>query len=86
MAWVIRNLECSGYIVEQSRALPIRYGARFINGQLDVCVRKLKYFQDQYLAAPMRMHIESVRAKGLAMVEKTPGGIRFGEDYVVCAR
>ena len=84
--WVIRSLERSGFAVERSISLGIYYGARFINGQLDVCVRKLKYFQDQTMAASMRMHIEAVRARTLALDEVAAGGIRFGEDYVVAAR
>ena len=86
LEWVKRSLESSGFVVEQAESMTIRYGARFINGQLDVCVRKLKYFQDPVMAASMRMHIESVRAKALALGELKSGGIRFGEDYVMSAR
>ena len=86
LSWVIRSLEMSGFVVEQSESMTIQYGARFINGQLDVCIRKLKYFQDQIMAGAMRMHIESVRARALALGEVKKGGIRFGEDYVVLAR
>lgn len=86
LSWVRRSLESAGFAIENEQSLSIRYGARFINGQLNVCVRKLKYFQDPVLAGSMRMHIEAVRAKALALREVEEGGIRFGEDYVVCAR
>ncbi|MFT5681089.1 MAG: hypothetical protein ACI8RZ_001995, partial [Myxococcota bacterium] len=86
LSWVKRSLEASGFVVENSESMAIRYGARFINGQLDVCVRKLKYFSDQLMASAMRMHIESVRARALVLDELKTGGIRFGEDYVVSAR
>ncbi len=86
LEWVKRSLAGSGFVVEQAESMGIRYGARFINGQLDVCVRKLKYFQDQIMAGAMRLHIESVRARALALEELQAGGIRFGEDYVVAAR
>lgn len=86
LSWVKRSLEGAGFEIVNEQSLSIRYGARFINGQLDVCMRKLKYFQDQALASAMRMHIEAVRAKALALEEVLAGGIRFGEDYVVSAR
>ena len=38
------------------------------------------------MAGAMRMHIEAVRAKALALDEVGDGGIRFGEDYVLSAR
>ena len=86
LSWVRRSLEDSGFEVDNALSLSIRYGARFINGQLDVCTRKLKYFQDPAMASAMRAHIESVRTKALALPELKDGGIRFGEDYVVSAR
>ena len=86
LSWVRRSLENAGFEVDEALSLNIRYGARFINGQLDVCMRKLKYFQDPVMANAMRMHIELVRAKALALHELKDGGIRFGEDYVVSAR
>ena len=86
LSWVRRSLENSGFEIDNALSLNIRYGARFINGQLDVCVRKLKYFQDPVMASAMHTHIESVRTKALALPEVEDGGIRFGEDYVVSAR
>ena len=86
LSWVRRSLEDAGFEIDEALSLNIRYGARFINGQLDVCMRKLKYFQDPVMADAMRMHIEGVRAKALALRELEEGGIRFGEDYVVSAR
>jgi hypothetical protein len=83
--WVERSLTRSGYRVEAIEVLPIRYGARFINGQLDVCLRKLPCFSDAALADATRAHVEALRARALAFAEDR-GALRFGEDYVVAAR
>lgn len=85
LKWVIRHIERSGYKVQDARSMGIRYGAQFINNQLDVCVRKLKFFPDAALAEEMRRHIAGVRARALAMKEVQEQGIRFGEDYVIFA-
>ncbi len=86
LAWVLRSLEGSGYIVEDALSVPIRYGARFVNGQLDVCLRKLPHVQDTALAEQLRKHIAALRTQTLSLRELKRGGIRFGEDYVVAAR
>lgn len=82
--WVARNLETHGYRVQEATRVPIVYRARFVNGQMDVCLRKLAYFADQDVAAAMRGHIAEVRARALDACERL-GGLRFGHDYVVAA-
>lgn len=79
-AWVLRNLEASGYQVLDSWAIPIVYRARWVNGQLDVALRKLPWFKDPGLAAAMGNEIERVRREALDAVPLT-----LGEDYVVAA-
>lgn len=83
--WVTRNLELTGFTVEDAVSVPILYRERFINGQLNVCLRKLPLFHDAGLAEQMRRHIEALRAQALALPELQQGGIRFGHDYVVTA-
>lgn len=79
-AWVLRNLESSGYRVLDSWSIPIVYKARWVHGQLDVAKRKLPWFRDRGLAAAMGEEIERVRGEALAAVP-----LQFGEDYVVAA-
>ena len=83
MDWTVRHLERAGFEVEDATSFPIVYRSRFIHGQLDVCVRKLPYFQDRGLAKAMEATIAELRARALALAE---GGIHFGEDWVVTAR
>jgi SAM-dependent methyltransferase len=84
-AWVHRSLEASGYVVEESVAVPIVYGERFIDGQLNVCRSKLPLLADRALAAAFDATIEELRARAHAAARRL-GGLRFGEDYVVVAR
>jgi hypothetical protein len=77
---VTRWLERAGYRVIDARDFPNRIGARFINGQLDVAVRKLPYFRDQALADSMGRHIAEVRSRALAAGEQT-----WGADWVIAA-
>jgi hypothetical protein len=83
--WVHRSLEQSGFVVEESVAIPIVYRRRFVDGQLDVCVRKLPYISDLALRASLKAHIESLRRRAHEHL-MVAGGISFGADYVVAAR
>lgn len=84
MRWAIRQLKNAGFVIDEAIHVPIRYGPRFVNGQLDVCIRKLPHFTDQQLATQMRRHIESLRERTLALRE-TRAGIQFDRDYVIAA-
>lgn len=84
-AWVERNLAAAGFVVEQSVSVPIVYGRRFVDGQLDVCLRKLPLFPDPALAQATRARIEALRAHAHAVHDRM-GGLSFGSDWVVAAR
>lgn len=84
-SWVVDRLHESGFEVVDSWELPIVYRARYVNGQLDVCVRKLAYMKDMALRDALKAHIEALRERALGVVE-AEDGIRFGADYVVIAR
>ncbi len=82
LEWVVRSLESSGYVVEDALRVNIVYKERFVNGQLDVCLRKLPFVQNPALAAEMKRHVEALRERALPVAAK---GIPFGSDYVVKA-
>lgn len=82
LEWVVRSLESSGFTVDDALRVDIVYRERFVNGQLDVCLRKLRYFKDPALAEEMKRHIESLRERALPLAA---AGIPFGSDYVVKA-
>lgn len=82
--WVVRSLQNSGYTVREAVGVHIVYRERFINGQLDVCLRKLKLFRDKNLAAAMTRQIEELRERAMDACKRLDG-LRFGSDYVVAA-
>ncbi|MCP4808094.1 MAG: class I SAM-dependent methyltransferase [Proteobacteria bacterium] len=84
-SWVLDRMQESGFEVLDSWEMPIVYRARFVNGQLDVCERKLAYFRDFALRESMKGVIDELRTRALGLVE-AEDGIRFGADYVVIAR
>jgi len=79
-ALVLRWLESAGFRVLDARAFANRLGPRFVNGQLDVAVRKLPRFVDPGVRAAFAAHIESLRERALARGEQV-----WGEDYVIAA-
>jgi len=82
--WVCRSLESAGFVVKESESIPIVYRRRFVDGQLDVCLRKLPYVADLDLRASLRAHIEDLRQRAHQHLLRV-GAIPFGEDYVIAA-
>ncbi len=84
--WVLRHLEVADFVVEDAQVFPIRYGRRFIDGQLDVCERKLPRIRAPgKLVEGLRQTIADLRKRAREHASARDG-IRFGEDYVVLAR
>ena len=77
LAWLAR----AGFKAIDSKLFPNRLGARFVNGQLDVAVRKLPYFSDRAVASAMEAHIVELRARALASVPQV-----WGADWVIAAQ
>lgn len=84
MDWVIARLEAAGFTVTATRRFPIRYKARFVDGQIDMCATRLARLEDRVLADAMTARGESLRTRALAMVE-AEDGLRHGHDYVIAA-
>lgn len=86
LEWVLCHLEVAGFVVEDAQVFPIRYGQRFIDGQLDVCERKLPRIRaPARLVDGLRLTISDLRQRALEHAS-AEDGISFGEDYVVLAR
>lgn len=84
LEWVLRQLELAGFRAVESRRFPIRYGTRYIHGQLDMCLRRLERFSSPELGDSMRQYVEDLRSQALAVHERE-GGLRHGRDYVIAA-
>jgi hypothetical protein len=83
LAWVERQLAAAGFSVIATKRFPIRYRARFVNAQLDMCVNRLHLVPDD-LRAALAAHVETLRAQALAL-ESRLDGLRCGFDYVIAA-
>lgn len=83
--WVVDQLERSGFAVVAARRFAIRYGARFIDSQIDMCMPRLDALDDHALADALRARGERLRQAALALVQ-VEGGIRHGYDYVIAAQ
>lgn len=83
MEWTMRQLGLAGFRMLEARRFPIRYRARFVNGQIDMCVNRLERMPE-HLRAAMHSYVEDVRARALALDERE-GGLRHGHDYVIAA-
>lgn len=82
--WVVDHLEASGYRVIASRQFPIRYKARFVNSQIDMCAPRLAAMADRALADALQKRGEILRERALALIE-AEGGLAHGQDYVIAA-
>lgn len=83
--WVVGNLQEHGYRVEEVETIGIVYKHRYVDGQLDVCLRKLPYLRDRRLSAELHRHIEQLRERCHHHLS-VHGSIPFGSDYVIAAR
>ncbi len=83
--WVVDELRNSGYNVSRSRSLPIRFGAKYINSQLDVCVRKLNFIPPGNFNAALQIEIENLRTEALDFCHRQ-GKITYGSDYIIAAQ
>lgn len=84
VGWVQRTLEASGYRVLSVKTFPNVYGRRWVDGQIDMCVRRLDRLPDPSLAAPMADYLEGLRRRALERVG-THGGLPCGADHVLAA-
>ena len=82
--WMLRQLGLAGFRMLDARRFPIRYRTRFIDGQLDMCLRRLKRFSSESLGIEMRTYVEELRTRAREMCEREDG-LRHGYDYVISA-
>jgi hypothetical protein len=79
-AIVTKWLERAGYRIVDAKDFPNRIGARFVNGQLDVALRKTKLFRDDAMRVTMVAAVEELRARALEQ-----GDVTWGADYCIAA-
>jgi hypothetical protein len=82
--WTERQMKRDGYTILKSCSFPILFGRHFINGQLDVCKRKLGFIKNTTLSRSLAAHILELRTASLRFVDRN-GKIEFGSDYIIKA-
>ncbi|MFN4090403.1 MAG: class I SAM-dependent methyltransferase [Alphaproteobacteria bacterium] len=82
--WVTRQLERAGYVLTAARRFGIRYRARFVDDQIDMCLPRLGRLRDRVLAAALRAEGEALRRAALEYIAANDG-IRHGHNYVIAA-
>src|SRR5690606_11868299 len=65
--WVLRHLEHAGLRPVDVERVPIRYGERFINTQLDLCSESVDKLPNRALAVTLQSHIADLRHRALAL-------------------
>ncbi|WP_018141333.1 hypothetical protein [Thioalkalivibrio sp. ALJ7] len=83
-SWIMRQLGIAGFRVLDVRYFPIHYRERFVNGQLDLCLRQLPHFSDEGLAKAMHHKIEALRERALPLA-RSQEGLKHGADYLIVA-
>lgn len=84
VGWVRRSLESSGYRVVSERSFGNVLGRRWVDGQIDMCTRRLGRMVDDGVARAMGVYLEGLRRRALARCDAS-GGLRCGADHVVAA-
>lgn len=84
MRWVLERMAEAGFRAIAARRFPIRYKARFVNSQIDMCVARIARLGDPALASALTAQGEALRARALTFAEQHDG-LRHGFDYVIAA-
>lgn len=82
--WMSRALQRSGFKPVAGKRFPIRYGERFVKGQLDMCRKRMHHIQDKQLQQGLLSELETLEKRGLELSAKH-NGIPYGHDYVIAA-
>ncbi|MET0249510.1 MAG: hypothetical protein ABW164_07260 [Sphingobium sp.] len=82
--WVLEQLTAARFRVTAVHHFPIRYGARFIDSQIDMCASRSARLNDRTLADALHARGEALRHEALALASRE-GGVRHGFDYVIAA-
>jgi len=80
--WTLSALASAGFRVLSACRFPNRYKAKWVNGQLDMAVRRLPWVANDGLARSLASRVETLRGEGLALCAER-NGLRCGADYVV---
>lgn len=82
--WVIEALRRSGFEPISAERFPIRFGRRFVEAQIAMCMPRLARLADRQLATALQHNAAALREEALAAIERN-GNLPCGNDYVIAA-
>lgn len=82
--WAINALTDAGFHVTHAKRFPNRYRQSWVNGQLDMGLRRLSKLEDRALAEALTGRIETLRERGLDLCRRE-NGLKAGADWVLRA-
>lgn len=82
--WAVNSLRDAGFTVTAARRFPNRYREAWVDGQLNMAVRRLPRIPDHALAERLATTIKDLRSRGRDLC-RAEGGLRCGADWVIRA-
>ena len=82
--WAVNSLRAAGFAVTSARRFPNRYREAWVDGQLNMAVRRLPRIPAHALAERLATTIEDLRSRGRDLCREE-GGLRCGADWVIRA-
>lgn len=82
--WAINSLAEAGYQVSHARRFPNRYREAWVNGQLDMALRRVAKLSDRRVVRSLSESIRQLRGEAIALTA-SEGGLRAGADWVIAA-
>ena len=83
--WVCDHLQFAGFKVVSAEHFPIRYKAKFVNAQIDLCLPGLETVNDHKFVSALKARGEALRERALDYIQKE-GALPFGRNYVIAAQ
>lgn len=83
-AWIVDQLNRSGFKPHSLKRFEVRYQASFVNTQIDLSLAALNKLKDETVAKALLGQGEDLRARALEVIA-AEGGLAHGFDYVIAA-
>lgn len=82
--WAVNAIGEAGLRVTHAKRFANRYRETWVNGQLDMGLRRLPRLADRTLAKSLARRVEGLRSEGLELCRRE-GGLKAGADWVIRA-
>lgn len=83
--WLTDALQRSGFRVVSLKHFKIAYKRRFVDAQIDICLRSLNMVTDAALASSLKARADALQAEAHSVIQ-AEGALRHCRNYVVVAK